>query len=122
MTKKRGLSGIVNGTTYSDEASTPVINALEQARESKQRVCILYGDTKTGRAWGNKEDRFRGMDCGTIGRSMGPVKIPLLIKSKRSSGGEGLLTGSIVAITSSTTPRRILYRHPKFRQSLTVFK
>lgn len=91
------------------DVGTPegVRSALESARRSGQRVRLFYGDTETGKAWPEENDV-----AGTIGRSMGPMKVPLIIANARSSGGPAILVSSIVAIAIG--PNRFSYRHPQF--------
>jgi hypothetical protein len=98
---------IVNGTTYNDKTPRAVVDILERARQSRERICIRYGDTETGRDWGDPRM------CGRVGRSTGAVKIPLLIKTSRSTGGEGLLEHVIIRITGSGG--QVLYEHPKYQ-------
>jgi hypothetical protein len=105
--KKRRLGALVDGTTYKDETPLQVITILEHSRNARQRVCVRYGDTQTGRDWGDMRM------CGHVGRSTGSIKIPLLIKTRRSMGGEGILDAHIVQITEPTT-KRVLYTHPKY--------
>lgn len=97
----------VNGTTYDSRTPAAVITALESARANGTRIRLWLGDANTGKAWAEEYDVI-----GTISRSMGPMKIPLLIHSRRSMGGGGILTACIVAIKS--TAGRWLYRHPSF--------
>jgi hypothetical protein len=92
---------LVNGTTYND-AAPEVIRILEDSRATKRRLLIFYGDVKTGRRWG---DQLRGH----IGRSMGPVCIPIMLCTRRSVGGEGLLEQHIVEIRESKGGR-VIYR------------
>lgn len=68
-----------------------VILLLIQAQQNNTRLKLTYGDILTGKEWGDVES-------GTIGRSTGSIKIPLLIKTKRSLGGGGILTHCIVKI------------------------
>lgn len=95
---------IVNGTTYKDATPKAVIDALERARASGERVRLFYGDTETGRSWNEENDV-----SGHIGRSMGPVKVPLLV-APRAHGGPALLDHCIVAILGASG---WLYRHPR---------
>lgn len=101
---------IVNGTTYSDETPDRVIEVLEDARASREngkpckRLWILYGDKNTGRHWKDTTDLK-----GYVGRSTGEDKIPLLIKTKRSMGGEAILDSDIIEIRSANGGQ-ILYR------------
>lgn len=69
-----------------------VIMLLCNAHANNTRLKIFLGDTKTKKLW---ED---DPEIGYIGRSTGQIKIPLLIKNKRSFGGGGLLTQCIVKI------------------------
>jgi len=100
---------VVNGTHYSTRTPAPVIQVLELARLNRSRIRVHLGDTNTGRDWLEEWDV-----TGVIGRSMGPIKIPLMIASSRSFGGPGLLDDCIVKITDSRSPRRILYQHPAY--------
>jgi hypothetical protein len=126
---------IVNGTAYRDETDPRVINILEAARSGPdfairstdvargERICVRYGDTETGRDWGDPPM------CGRIGRSQGTPgrdytnRIPLLIKSKRSMGGEAILDHKIIRITRSAKPKHkhgvkyVLFEHPKYHYS-----
>lgn len=98
---------VANGTWYNPDTPPEVIKVLENARESGRTIWVDYGDRETGRSW-NEENDVRGR----IGRSMGPVKIPLLIE-EGEHGGPGMLELCIVNIMSAESGR-ILYRHPTF--------
>jgi hypothetical protein len=95
-----------SGTYYRDTTPREVINALELARKSGARVRLFLGDKETGRDWCEEYDV-----TGTIGRSTGPVKIPLLIASRRSHGGGAILTDCIIRLLIDG---REVYRHPKY--------
>jgi hypothetical protein len=107
---------IVNGTAYSagmtmkdgteDPRATPdeVISILEKHRQSDTPVRAFYGDA-TGRSWLDENDIV-----GTVRRSGGSIRIPLLIPSD-GFGGPGLLDACIIRID---TRRRTLWRHPTF--------
>jgi len=99
---------IIDGTTYQEGTPQKVISILERARKDGTRIRVHYGDQITGEDW---LDEF-GM-TGRIGRSMGPVKIPLILASRRSYGGSGILTDCIVRIREAKGGRE-LYRHPKY--------
>ncbi|GBG14383.1 uncharacterized protein NMK_1982 [Novimethylophilus kurashikiensis] len=91
------------------DARTPeqVRKVLEAYRKSGNRVRIFLGDESTGRDWMDEHDMM-----GRIGRSMGPMKSPLLI-SDDEDGGPALLTSCIVRIVDVTT-RKDVYRHPQY--------
>lgn len=98
-----------NGTCYHNQTPLEVVEALEQVRENKKRIRVWYGEN--GKSW-NEEYNI----MGTIGRSTGSIKIPLLIHNQRSLGGNALLDHCIVKIIDTRT-KRTLYQHNKFKQS-----
>jgi hypothetical protein len=54
---------------------------------------------------------------GKIGRSSGPIKIPILLKTINSDGGGAILDDCIVKIvTSPISSARVLYVHPRYHQ------
>lgn len=103
-----GYSKLEDNKTWFD-ARTPkkVQTALEEARKSGDRLRIFSGNPDTGRDWMEEFDTI-----GTIGRSMGPMKSPLLI-AEGEYGGPALLTHCILRIVNLSTGEE-LYRHPKY--------
>lgn len=89
---------VVNGTFYDPETPDEVCQVLERARERRVRLAIAY------RAESQPE-------FGRVGRSMGPVKAPLLIHNSRSMGGGVISTKLIVEIRDSVT-KELLYMAP----------
>jgi hypothetical protein len=98
----------INGTSYHDETPDDVIRVLENARQSRVRLHISYGDRTTGRDW---LEEFETQ--GYIGRSMGPVKVPLLLPNRRSTGGGAVLDRCIVRIRTAAGGR-VLWQHPTY--------
>lgn len=93
--------------------------ALETAYRSKRRIRIWYGFTEShlatgvepdrvGRSWGDEYDV-----TGTVGRSGGTVKVPLLINNARSLGGGAILLRAIVRIDDIKSGSR-MFEHPRF--------
>src|SRR3990172_8141048 len=107
---------VVNGTSYHIDTPLLVINALESARVSRTRIRIFYGDTETGKDWGEEHHVI-----GTIGHSMGPVKIPILLNSVRSLGGPGILDNSIVKVMI-VADKRVVYQHPQYNLGTLTIK
>lgn len=105
--KGRTYKVLADGTYYHQDTPDEVVVALQQLRRSGERARIWNGDTKTGLAW---QDEWQAI--GRIGRSTGWSKIPLLILTRRSTGGPGLLDHCIVAIRVGLTDWR--YQHPLF--------
>lgn len=99
---------IVDG--YYFHNSTPVSVCDVIVRFRSYRLKIWYGDTETGRAWGD-------VSTGSIGRSTGERKIPLLIANRRSSGGEAILDDAIVRIDYANKKHGgTIYKHPAFHE------
>lgn len=94
---------VQNGTAFHTDTPQIVRDILEHSRQYQQRIKIYYGDTKTGKEWGDVESCIVGRSFG------GKISIPLAIKTKRSCGGGGLLDNCIVKITATTKPHRIIY-------------
>ena len=92
-----------SGTYYHVGTSKEIIEVLEYLRINKIRVHIEYGDVLTGQSWGDEYEN------GRIGRSCGPVKVPLLIYNTRSSGGGAILDNCIVLIQDTVKPHNIRY-------------
>ncbi len=99
-----------SGTAYHEETPARVCEILENARTSGQRLQIYYGDAKTGKNWNEEHDTR-----GTIGRSTGTVKIPLLIATSRSSGGGAILDHCIIKIRGKYG---IMYQHENYKPSI----
>lgn len=94
--------------TFFDEGTNEkVMEILERSRINDERIRLFFGDKETGRCWHETFDVL-----GRVGRSTGSHKIPLLIKSVRSSGGGAILTACIVAITKD---KEFIYKHPGFK-------
>lgn len=100
----------VNGTSYQKGTPQGVIDALESARNNKTRVKLFYGDPVTGRDYHEEYDTM-----GTIGRSTGSIKVPLLISTSKSSGGGAIMTKSILKIRDTKTGR-VLYQASNYKQ------
>lgn len=94
--------------TFDENTCDKVKQCIEQCYNSKLRVRIWYGDTDTGVSWLDEYDV-----TGTIGRSTGKQKIPLLVKNSHSSGGGGILCHCIIRIDVIGS-RRTIYKHPSF--------
>jgi len=93
---------------FNDETCDKVKTVLTECYNNQCRVRIWYGDVETGVSWLDEYDIM-----GTIGRSTGQQKIPLLIKNSRSSGGGGILCHCIIRIDVISS-RRTIYKHPLF--------
>lgn len=95
-------------TTFEPHTPDPVIAILEDARNRQSRLRLYYGNRETGRDWNDENDVL-----GYIGRSMGPIRAPLLIKTRASRGGFAILTAHIVRIQSARD-KRVLWEHATY--------
>lgn len=96
-------------TTYFDPFTAPeVIRLLEQYRRSRHPVRIFLGDSETGRDWMEENDVV-----GTIGRSSGSMKVPLLVPQGEDGGG-AILTACVLRIIDATTLKQV-YAHSKYQ-------
>lgn len=98
------------GTYYHDTTLPAVVAALDNAIQTGASVRLVLGDRTTGRAWLEEWDV-----TGRVSRSMGPIKVPILLPSARSRSGGAILTDSIVRLFVNG---REVYKHPTFSQAL----
>jgi hypothetical protein len=94
---------IVNGTSYHKDTPKEVIAILESSRADKSRLAFVYG-YPSGNEWEESE-----VMSGHVGRSTGDIKVPLLLKTKASTGGESILDHCIVKIMESVG-KKVLYK------------
>ena len=99
---------LVNGTSYDVRTPDQVVRVLENARHNRTRLHISLGDQETGR---DCLEEFESH--GYVGRSMGPVRVPLMIANRRSLGGGSILDHGIVRIRTSQGGK-VLWTHPKY--------
>lgn len=72
-----------------------------------KRVRLFLGEPTTGEVWPEEYDVL-----GRIGCSMGPVKVPILLRNSRSMAGGAILTHCILGIDQR--PGQAWYRSPTF--------
>lgn len=94
-------------TWFDPETAPQVRDVLERYRMSGKKVRLFLGCSETGRDWCEEHDVI-----GRVSRSMGPLKVPLLI-SGNESGGPAILTACIVRLLDAQTGQE-LYRHPRY--------
>ena len=99
-----------SNTWYNEKTPDKVIDILERARYRGDKIQLFFGDIKTGKNWNEENDTI-----GTIGKSNGTVKIPLLIATKRSRGGGAISTDCIIGIKQGKT---ILYKAENFVENV----
>lgn len=102
MAAKREL-----GTWFDPRTPKKVCRVLEQARKNGTLLRLFYGEPETGRDWLEEHDVL-----GTIGRSTGVLKVPLLI-GEGGHSGPAVLDHCIVRIIR-VEDGKVLYQHPRY--------
>ena len=103
---------VVDGVSFDEGTNESVINILLDAIKNKYRIRIFFGDAESGTDWCETYDTM-----GTIGTSCGMTKVPLLIHSIRSMGGDAISTDSIVKITRN---KKVIYKHPNYNCNIKI--
>lgn len=85
---------VLNNTWYHIDTNDMVITLLDEFRQKRRTIRLNYGNVVSGRCWDDRDE------TGTISRSTGPVKVPLLIEKSDDDGGDAILTHCIVRIAS----------------------
>lgn len=99
---------------FNDKTNQDVQRVISSAFNSKQRIRIVLGDNATGEDWLEEHDVI-----GTIGRSTGSIKTPLLIKYSRSLGGGAISTDCILKIVDVKS-KRTLYEAENYQKPILV--
>ena len=101
---------IENGTAYHTNTPIQVIEILEKARQNRTRIRVWYG--KNGQCFNDELGTI-----GTVGRSIGQYKIPILIHNSRSMGGEAILDDCIIRVDVNYGRRNIgtVYSDPSIK-------
>jgi hypothetical protein len=115
LRKEYAESPLSEKTWFDPNTPSPVRKALEHCRGRKLPVRIWLGDQKTGRSWLEEHDV-----CGHIGRSTGPMKVPLLVPEGEDGGG-AILTNHVVRIDCTGTGKT-LWKHKNFHLPLMTIK
>lgn len=97
------------GMLFGYDTPAAVRRVLEECCASKARVRLFYGDPKTGRCWLEADDVL-----GRVSATIGPIKLPLLLLSRKSFDGITILDGNILRITR-VRDGVDLYRSPLFQ-------
>jgi len=97
---------VLNGTYYDRRTPRAVVEALERVRQNHQQIRLYYGEPETGLDWNEENDVE-----GHIGRSLGPIKVPLLVAPKEI-GGPQLLDHCIVKLRFRGG--RVLWQHGRY--------
>ena len=101
-----------NGTSYDINTDKKIVSILDDAIINRKRLKLDYGNTETGESWNECYDIIGG-----IGRSIGSIKIPLLILTSRSYKGGALLDSCIIKITDVKTGN-VIYKNQNYKEKV----
>ena len=104
-----GKSTLRDQTYFEPGTDCTVIGVLKSCLNTRCKVRLILGDTSTGAPWLEEFDVV-----GTIGRSCGTLKVPLLLADGESCGS-AILTTCILEIVDWKSGRS-LYRHPAYQE------
>lgn len=85
-----------------DNIDDRLVSVILQYRGSNERLRLFFGDIHTGCSWLEEYDVI-----GTIGRTGGKFKVPILLRNSRSVCGGAILVGSLVRIDEVSTHRTL---------------
>jgi len=105
-----GQSPLTRTTYFDSGTDAKAAKVLESCRTRERKVRLILGDTSTGEPWLEEHDVV-----GRIGRSIGTLKVPLLIESGEH-GGSAILCACILAIVDWASGN-FLYRHDAYREA-----
>ena len=112
ITKERKMNyKIRNETSYHADTPDIVAEIIDNARIAGQKIRLWYGSG--GHTWPEEYDTV-----GYIGRSTGPIKVPLLLSRKTSIDGSTIIDHCICRIDVKNEKNQIItiYRDPKIMQ------
>ncbi len=105
-----GQSSMTRTTYFDPGTDAKAAKVLETCRTRERKVRLILGDTSSGEPWLEEHDVV-----GRIGRSIGTLKVPLLIELGEH-GGCAILCACILAIVDWESGA-FLYRHATYREA-----
>ena len=91
---------LVGGMHFAPEAKKEVIEWLLTSYEREQRIRFFYGEN--GKPWNEECDTI-----GHVGRTTGSMKVPILIKNSKSTGGGEIIVSLIIRIDTKGSNGKI---------------
>jgi len=99
---------LVDGLYFHKDTPSQVCSELLKAYNEGYRVRLFFGSPFSGICWNEMYDIM-----GTVRCSTGPIKTPILVHSRASSGGPAILTHCIIRIVR-ISDKKVLYTHRAF--------
>lgn len=101
---------------FEEGTDEQVANVVNRMYQTKKRYKVYFGCVDTGKVYAEEYDTI-----GTVGKSTGQIKIPLMITRKGNMGGGALLPSLIVAVREMDT-NYFIYKHSKFVEPTVEIK
>jgi hypothetical protein len=98
----------LNETWHHPDALPEVSKIIDRCIKNGTRVRLFYGDTNTGHEWGEENDVL-----GTIRRTTGPLKSPIMIPKGEHSGSK-ILEHCLLKIMDADT-HSVLWVHKHYQ-------
>jgi len=96
---------VSSGMCYHKDCPSVLVAILERHRIAGTRLVFTFGNVETGEVWESTTP-----ERGRIGRSTGWRPIPLLVRTKRSMGGEALMSHCILRIVESRGGKLVYHK------------
>ena len=129
---KKGIDGkdykVISNTWYEKETDDKVIFALEYAKRFNRRLHIFFCYPEEKDVPTDWDSEFSAKEIfleeygtiGRIGRSSGSIKVPLLLKSSSSYGGEHIVTDRIGLIIDTEAKETLYHLNKLFFPALII--
>lgn len=98
-------------TQFDPDTPVAVQAYLEAYRKTGAKVRLFLGNPETGKDWLSEWDAV-----GRVSRSMGPLKVPLLVTPGEDGGG-AILTACVLRIIDVASKREV-YRHANYKEPI----
>ena len=100
---------VCEGLFFKSCTSDQLVNIITYLYLTKDKVRLYYGNNETGEVSLDEYDLY-----GTIGKSTGIIKVPLLIPKINSISGSAISTSLIVGI-ARTKDKKFVYKANNFK-------
>lgn len=101
---------------FKNDTTMEVANIVDFMYQTGKRYKIYSGCTETGRVFAEEYDTV-----GTVSKTTGELKIPILITRKGNHGGAAISTGSILAV-KEVGSKHFMFKNKLFIQPTVEIK
>ena len=108
---------IFNGLVFDKGTNERVMEIISANLNNRERIRIFYGNANDGIDWCETYDTIGYIGSTRPSSAICGGRFPLLIKSKRSIGGDAIMCDNILKITKD---KKTLYVHPKYSCGIEI--